>query len=254
VQYCVSGQSVFCMQATQMFVVVLQNGVVPSQSAFWAHATQAALVLPLAPRQTGVPPSQMLPELPQTQIWSRQRLLPPVHSLSARQPAAQVLSLVQYCPTGQLLSWVQVTQVLVAVLQTGVVPLQSLFCVHATQVLVWGLQTGVVPPQCPFWVQATQVLVSVLQIGVPPPQLASWVHWTQVPLPAAPEQIAVLPLHAAAPGLQTQTWLTQALLAPVHSLLARQPTAHVLLLVQYCPAGQLLSWVQATQVLVCVLQ
>jgi hypothetical protein len=147
VQYCVSGQSVFCVHATQMLVVVLQTGVVPSQSMFWAHSTHTALVFPLAPRQTGIPAAHVLPELPQTQTWSRQRLLVPVHSLSVRQPAAHVLLLVQYCPAGQVLSCVQATQVYVAVLQTGVVPLQSPFCVHATHVFVCVLQTAVVPPQ-----------------------------------------------------------------------------------------------------------
>jgi hypothetical protein len=147
VQYCVSGQSVFCVHATQMLVVVLQTGVVPSQSAFWAHLTHTALVLPLAPRQMAVSAAHVLPELPHTQAWSRQRLLVPVHSVSARQPAAQVLLLVQYCPDGQSTSCMHATQVWVAVLQTGVVPLQSVFWVHTTQVLLCVLQTGVVPPQ-----------------------------------------------------------------------------------------------------------
>lgn len=107
----------FCRQATQMFIVVLQIGVTPSQSAFWAHATHTALVLPLVPRQTGVLSGHVLPELPHTQVWSRQRLLVPMHSVSVRQPAAQVLLLVQYWPAGHCASCVHATQVFVCELQ-----------------------------------------------------------------------------------------------------------------------------------------
>ncbi len=145
-----------------------------------------------------------------------QALLVPVHSLLSRQPAAQVLLLVQYCPAGQLLSWVQATQLLVVVLQNGVAPLQLAFCVHATQVLVCVLQTGVVPLQLLFWVHCTQ---------------------TALVLPLVPEQTEV-GLEQGAEPPQRQLPLTQRLLVPVHSESARQPTAQVLLAVQYCPVGQ----------------
>jgi hypothetical protein len=76
------------------------------------QATQVALVLPLAPLQTVVPPLQTPPVLPQTQLPVTQRLLVPVHSLSARQPGWQVLFAAQYCPLGQCVCWVHCTQAL----------------------------------------------------------------------------------------------------------------------------------------------
>jgi hypothetical protein len=105
-------QSLFCVQATQVFVVVLQTGVLPPQWLFWVQATQVALVLPLVPLQITVPPLQMPPVLPQTQLPETQRLLAPVHSLSARQPVWQVPFAAQYLPLGQCACWVHSTQAL----------------------------------------------------------------------------------------------------------------------------------------------
>jgi hypothetical protein len=93
-------QFAFCVHATQVLVWVLQIGVVPPQLLFWVHCTQIALVLPLVPEHTEVGLEQAA-ELPQRQLPLTQRLLVPVHSLSARQPTAQVLLAVQYWPVGQ---------------------------------------------------------------------------------------------------------------------------------------------------------
>ena len=110
------------------------------------HATHVPL--PTAPRQTGVVPEQTLPFPPglQTQALFTQALLFPVHSLSVRQPAAQVWEAAQYCPLGQSVLAVHRTQVFVTGLQTGFVgSVQSVLAVQATQVLVDVLQTEVVP-------------------------------------------------------------------------------------------------------------
>jgi hypothetical protein len=101
-------------------------------------------------------------------------------------------------------------------------------------------QAAPLPPGSQTHVPATQALLlpvhsaSVRQPGwqvllaaqYSPLGQSSWtVHSTHWPLPALPRQISASPEQAAPlpPGSQTQTWLTQALLVPVHSLLARQP-------------------------------
>ena len=83
----------------------------------------------------------------------------------------------------QSLSAAQARQVWVAVLQTGVPPVQALTLPseHWPQAPeVW--QAGVAPPHSPSPAQARQVWVAVLQTGVMPPHCAFEVQGTQVPV------------------------------------------------------------------------
>jgi hypothetical protein len=148
-QRCSPGQLLSCSHATHVLLVASQNGRLCPQSAFWAHSTQTASLSPRAPRQIGVPFGQPAERAPQTHVWlSSQRLLVSVHSLSVRQPAAQVLEAVQYMVSGQSEFWRHSTQVPPSGSQTWS-PRQSPLPVHSTHMPLCfpPTQNGVVPSQ-----------------------------------------------------------------------------------------------------------
>jgi hypothetical protein len=89
-------------------VSIAQIGVVSSQWMSCVHSTQ----MPSAagPEQIGVPAEHAAAAGSQTHVLFTQALLLPVHSLSLRQPGAQVLSTAQYSPAGHPVSSVHSTQ------------------------------------------------------------------------------------------------------------------------------------------------
>lgn len=112
------------LQGAHACVVVLHTGVVPPQSAFETHPTQA----PVDGRQAGVEPAHLLvfvaEQTPQAPVGS-QAGVAPLQSTSPAQPR----------------------HVCVAALQMGAPPPQSAFAMQPTQVPVATRHTGVVPPQ-----------------------------------------------------------------------------------------------------------
>jgi hypothetical protein len=140
------------MHCTQVLVVVSQTGVSPTQAVAFpapaAHCTQVFEVL-----QTGVATlavlrvpvqSALSPLMHCTQTPALQWVKPPVvHWVSFVQPISQVFVLALHTPDSQLAPAVHCTQVFVAGLQTGVVPVQApgSAVVHATHVCVVVLHT-----------------------------------------------------------------------------------------------------------------
>ena len=108
--------------ARQVWVVVLQTGVVPPHWAFETHGTQAPVVV----KHAGVPPEHLAVLV--DEHWAQAPL--------AWQAGVAV---------GQSTSPAQARQVWVVVLQTGVAPLQFAFDVQETQVAVAVSHAGVAP-------------------------------------------------------------------------------------------------------------
>jgi hypothetical protein len=250
VQYSPEGQCACWVHSRQKPELVSQAPL-SGQSPSLTHSTH--IPAPAAPRQNGVLPPQAAPVGSQTQEWFKQALLPPVHSLSSRQPAVQVFELVQYSPEGQSMSPRHATHVPAPVSQTGVMPPQSPSLVHSTQTPApaaprqmsrspgqtspspSGSQTQLPathalasPPQSPAVRQPGWQVLSAAQKS-PPGQSSCCVHSTQMALtlPLAPRQIGSS-LGQTPPSLpQTQLPARQRLLSPLHSSSARQPGAQV---------------------------
>jgi len=150
----------------------------------------------------------------------------------------------------QSLSAVHARQVLVVVLQTGVVPEQSVFAVHCThapaaehagraallvvhwlaavqavQVSVVVEQMGLAPEHVALVVHPTHLFVVVSQTGVAPEQVVLSVHCTHAPVVEHAGAAALFAAHWLAAVQAVQTSATEQIgVAPVHVALAVHPT------------------------------
>ena len=152
-----------------------------------------------------------------------------------------------------LQSWsdVQTTQMPVAVWHRGAATVHALSSTHPTHVFVVVLQNGVLPEQALSSTHATQVLVAVLQYGVLPEQKLSDVHATQVFVDVLQARLFPVQKLSAVHATQVFVDVLQARLFPVQKLSAVHATQ---VFVDVLQAGllpeQKLSAVQATQVFV----
>ena len=148
-------------------------------------------------------------------------------------------------------SAVHARQALVAVLQMGVVPPQSVLLVHwthapaeeqagvagllaahwldvvqAVHVSVVAEQMGVAPAHVALAVQPTHLFVAVSQTGVAPEHCVFVVHWTHAPAEEQAGVAGLLAAHWLAAVQAVQVWVVaeQMGVAPEHVALAAQPT------------------------------
>ncbi len=134
----------------------MQTGVGSSQWVCWVHSTQ--IPSSTGPEQIGVPPEHAASSGSQTHVLLTQALLLPEHSLSLRQPGAQVLLAAQNSPIGQFVSCVHSTQ-----MPSPVSP---------KQISVSPEQTSPVPPGSQTQLPLTQwLLFPVHSLSVRHPEL-----------------------------------------------------------------------------------
>src|ERR1017187_729731 len=169
-----AGHSLSVEQARQVLVAVAQIGAIPEQVVLSVHCTHDPLLAQAV------------------------RPVNPAHSLATEQPRQVFVAVAQIGVVAVQVVFVRHwTHLLLAVLQTAVVPVHLLLfvAVHCTQAppAAHATRAGSFRPAQSGSVAHAWHFSLVPQIGVAPVQLAEVMHWTQVFVVVS--QAGVVPMH-----------------------------------------------------------